>query len=286
MENIPDPVEIVMPGDPDARTAHTLKSREYEALIIAQPPWVARNTIIDCEIAEIRPPCVLVSANGFWPGAYDIPGRSIGSISVTCAVGNIDDRLVYSPRTSGYIVGPSSAYVEYFSKCAQNSGLACEIVGDCRTAAYSKCLVNIPLTLQYGLSDCGESQLISNPDVVFREALQIVEFTGLMKSLDVEIGPTPGFDSIGLIQASRRVADIPDDPVAMDNLRGILRNWRQGRNPALGVKIRRERGRTAVEEIEWVWGRILTRARTVGASLPVTESLYARVLSDSSGGAR
>jgi hypothetical protein len=255
---------------------------DYDAVIIAQPPWIAVGTasVIASRIDPSR--CrIFGSSNGLWWHRASAESAFSGALSVTSRVWFAGEhRIRVTPRGSGFILGPPSSFVNHFVSSACQAGFQCAVGAGAESVVAAKCLVNSPLSLQYGLHQGSISDILEDDHIVQREAAHLLELVELTRKLGSHTVRTPGFDLRGLHACALDLVAAGSGACrrAVTAFSGELRKWRQNRVPALGHRIR-IRDRSVLPEVRWMWGEIVRSARRLRVDMPVTTSLYGQVLS-------
>jgi hypothetical protein len=225
--------------------------------------------------------CLLLgSSNGFWWDRARRYAPFAGTLSVTSrAWFSGPGAISVSPGDSGFILSPNTAYSDYFSSCAEPLGFTCTTTPRPTSALISKCLVNTPLSLQFGLSGETLGQLLEDDDLVYREALQIHEIVNLSNTIGAALVRAPGFDIHVLATRAAEVVGFHGRPGSHSTheFRDILQGWRQHRTPSVGQRIR-WRDKRIQPEVEWIWAELLRSASKANLTMPLTHSIYSQVL--------
>jgi hypothetical protein len=277
---IPAPGPIV-----DATLAEILDQQQCDVLVVAQPPWHAIETVLEVQrhfCGRATSPTVFVSSNGLWSPRFATQGLTPGALTITANVEFDAEQtsVNLSPTGSGYMIGPGGPFTDYFLDCAGRVGAQGARHTSAESIVFSKCLVNIPLTLQYGLAGTGQTieQLLAPDEAVVIEAEQVSEMATLMQILRIPLAATPGFPTTRLIRLSRQVTESRNRrDGSLDELRRLLLTWRQDRVPSIGIRVRRRDLRIS-HQIEWMWGAILSAAGEFGVAMTVTQQLRQRTV--------
>lgn len=106
------------------------------------------------------------------------------------------------------------------------------IVGDSvEQVLLSKCLVNLPLALNYATSKKSVGQIVDDDKMLYSEAKQISELTDLTRAIGIEFMPTPGFDVQELIRLATAILsdythNLPTADPRVLHFQRLLNNWR------------------------------------------------------------
>lgn len=264
----------------DISLAGVLQKRP-EAIVIAQPAWIAESTLLALRplLGKNQVPLYL-SSNGFWWPRENEPLTAIrGAISVTSFVSFTRDGILVEAPGSGFLLSPADVFLSQFAHALTKADLPSSFATSGISAVASKVIVNVPLSLQYGLGTGTIDDLLRDSATLLNEACQLCEIGQLFEQAHIDLSDVPGFDIGGLLRlASEHAEDMKinrrtgRDPSPFAD---ALRRWRLGRNPTLGTTIRENKPQARLE-VDWIWNRLLHLADILPCPMPATSDLVAR----------
>lgn len=257
-----------------------------DIIIIAEAPWKALGETIDLlsTILSSPRPDIFLSANGYWWPPPNSLGLELNALSVTAKVHISSDRIISTePHDAGLMVGPVTKSSLEIAKYASLRDIPFTLSDDAENVIATKCLVNMPLSLNFGLNAGSITAVVNDLNLLISEANQIHEFALLMEAVDVDLIQAPGFDLRSLIDLSHTVCQLNGDsshPSYYTHaavFASLLSKWRGERTPSIGQRIRASDS-SITNEIEWLWGRVVQKAANIKFPMPHTESLYNRAM--------
>jgi hypothetical protein len=270
-----------------SESQHLDDSERPDIVIIAETPWKAFDATLDTLLpSEARLcPDIFISSNGYW---WPPPARHqhvhLNALSVTAKV--FIDRINITrrePADAGLMVGPTStSSTRSMAMLIRQNGTPVELGNSAEQVVATKCLVNMPLSLNYGLYSDSIADMLSDTSILLSEARQVIEFAHVMQAANVRLIRAPGFNLAKLMDLANKVVRElgnhrsnygPD----AQGFASLLLRWRGERVPSVGQGIREHTALT-IKEIQWLWGRFIQKANQLQCPVPTIESLYEQVM--------